>query len=187
MYPRIDPADPASIARWEASEFNALRSKIEVVNLRCFREKMTERGHSESKPVPIEICGALKSGAVGEQTTALRLFKESELDLYAKARAAVYDEYRESYGTYKRAWSMGVALYGGSNTNMQSVLPEIVKGNELDGLISFSTIYVLSPKDGASRVGIVLNCPWDEEHGMGIVIANGEVEDVGDAGVVYGP
>ena len=65
------------------------------------------------------------------------------------------------------------------------MLPQIVKGNELDGLVSFQTIHLFRGKDGVVRVGIVLDVPWDEENGMGVAIAGGEVEGVGDAGVAY--
>jgi hypothetical protein len=182
MYPQINPSDPASIAQWEASQYNAFRSMLDVVALRYFRDQMTEKGHAEAKPVAVELCGALDSGVAAEQREALRRLAASEPELYAKARAAIYDQYRTSYSTYKQAWSMGARLFGGA-TDMRKVLPEIVKGNELDGLISFKTIYISRPEKGISRIGIVLDCPWDEENGMGLVIAGGDVERVGDAGV----
>jgi hypothetical protein len=182
MYPQIIPSDSASIARWEASQYNAFRSKLDIVSLRYFRDQMTEKGHAEAKPVPIELCGALALGVAAEQGEALRRFVESEPELYAKARAAIYDQYRRSYSTYKQAWSMGARLFGGA-TDLRKVLPEAVKGNELDGLISFKTVYISRPEKGVSRIGIVLGCPWDEENGMGLVIAGGDVERVGDAGV----
>ncbi len=187
MYPVIDPGDPASIKKWEASQHNAFRSKIEVVNLACFRDPMTEKGHPDAKPVAVQVRGALDSGVSAELQTALQQFKDTEPALYAKARAAIYAEYRKSYNTYKQALSMGAMLYGGRNADVEKMLPKIVKGNELDGLISFQTIDLYRGKDGAARVGIVLGVPWDEEHGMGVVMARGEVERVGDAGVVYLP
>ena len=182
MYPEIIPSDPASIARWEGSEYNALRSKLEVVSLRCFRDKMTENGHPEAKPVAVEMCGALAAGVAGEQGEALRRLAATEPELYAEVRSAIYDEYRKSYNTYKQVWSMGARMFGGDENDVRKVLPKIVKGDELDGLISFKTIYLSRPENGVSRIGIVLNCPWDEEHGMGVVVSNGKVEQVGDAG-----
>jgi hypothetical protein len=144
---------------------------------------MTEKGHAEAKPVAVEMCGALNAGVASEQREALRHFVASEPELYTKARAAIYDEYRRSYSTLRQAWSMGARLFGGATEDVRKVLPEIVNGNELDGLISFKTIYVSHPVKGLSRIGIVLACPWDEEHGMGLVIAGADVERVGDAGV----
>jgi hypothetical protein len=187
MYPKINLADHSSITRWEASKYNIWHSKIEVIGLSCFRDKMTEKEHSEAKSVPIERCAALDSGITADQRTALQNFKDKESARYAKARAAIYAEYRRSYDTYKGAWSLGAAMFGGDGADVEAVLPKIVKGNELDGLVSFGTIYIFPAKDGVARLGIILGCPWDEEHGMGLVVANGEVVRVGDAGVVYAP
>jgi hypothetical protein len=184
-YPDIVPGDPSSIKRWESSQFNAFHSKIEVANLSCFRNRMTEKGHAEAKPVAIHIRGALDSGISPELQAALQQFKNTESELYIKARAAIYAEYRKSYSTYKQAWSLGASLFGGDKTDIEKVLPQIVKGNELDGLISFQTIDLFRAKVGVDRIGIVLDVPWDEENGMGLVIANGQVEQVGDASVVY--
>jgi hypothetical protein len=181
----IDPRDPPSITRWEGSESNVWRSKIEVVDLACFRDKMTEKGHSEAKPVPVEFCNALDSGITAEQRTALQSFRETEAELYSKVRAAIYADYRRSYSASKEGWSLGASIFNGDQADTEAVLPKIVKGDELDGLVSFGKLYILRPKDGVVRVGLVLYCPWDEEHGMGVVIANGEVERVGDSGVVY--
>lgn len=182
MDSEVVPSDPTSIARWESGQGNVFRSKLEVVPLRCFRDRLTERGHAETKPVVIEIVGGLDAGVAGEPSETLRRFAATEPELYARVRAAIYDEYRKSYSSYKQAWSMGAAMFGGDEINGREVLPEIVKGNELDGLVSFRTIYVSRPENGMSRIGIVLACPWDEEHGMGVVIANGDVERVSDAG-----
>jgi hypothetical protein len=99
--------------RWEKSEHNTWHSKVEVVGLACLCDKMTEKGHSEAKPVPIELCDALESGISGDQRAALQAFKEKEPELYAKARTAIYAEYRKSYSTDKLAWSVGASLFGG--------------------------------------------------------------------------
>jgi hypothetical protein len=187
MYPKIVPSDPASLARWEASQYNVWRSKLEVVSLACFRDKMTEKGRAETNSVAVEMCGALDSGVAGEQVEALKRLTAAEPELYAKVRAAICDQYRKSYDTYKQAWSLGASLYGGGAADMEAVLPKLVKGNELDGLVSFETIYITRPKDGVSRIGIDLHCPWDEENGMGVVIANGKVERVGEAGIGHIP
>jgi hypothetical protein len=103
MYSQIVPSDSASIARWEASRYNAFRSKLDVVSLRYFRDQMTEKRHAEAKPVPIELCGALNSGVAGEQEEALRRFMGSEPELYAKARAAIYDQYRSAASLSNRS------------------------------------------------------------------------------------
>jgi hypothetical protein len=101
MGPSLDPTDPASIRRWEKSRHNVYRSKIEVIDLVCFRDRMTRRGHSKAKPVPIEMCHALVEGIDDEQRIALERFRKAELRLYAKARSAIYDYYRGTYDSFK--------------------------------------------------------------------------------------
>lgn len=185
--PVIVPSDPASLARWEASQANVFRSKLSVVDLACFRGKMTEKGHGGAEPVAVEMDGALDSGVATEQAEALRRFKAAEPAVYARVRAAVYDEYRKSYPTFRRALSPGESLYGSDGGDSRGVLPGVVKGHELDGLISFSTVRVGRPKQGVSRIGIELNCPWDEENGMGVLVEDGAVVGVGDAGTAMLP
>jgi hypothetical protein len=181
MNPTIDPRDPASISRWEASESNVDRSKIEIVEIACFRDRLTKAGHAESKPVIVEFARSLDTGIAEEQRAALKRFKELEPKLFVAARAAIYEHYRKGYETYSSAWSLGASLFGGSPAEIETGVPKIVKGTELDGLASFQTIRIFRPKDGVSRVGITLGCPWDEENGVGLVIAGSKVERVGTA------
>jgi hypothetical protein len=143
---------------------------------------MTEKGHSDAKLVAIELCGAIDGGVTTEQAETLKRLVDEEDALYTKVRAAIYRQYMKSYSTYKQAWLMGSVLFRGDANEISKVLPEIVKGNELDGLVSFGTIYVSPPEKGVSRIGVSLHCPWDEEHGMGVRIAGRDVEEVGDAG-----
>ncbi|MGP0065082.1 MAG: DUF6985 domain-containing protein, partial [Isosphaeraceae bacterium] len=42
-------------------------------------------------------------------------------------------------------------------------------------------IGVLRPRKGVSRIGVVMRCSWDEEHGLGLVISGDKIESVGDA------
>ncbi len=235
MYPTRDPRDPASISRWEKSQYNIHRSKVEVVDLRCFRDKMTRRGRTQAKPVPVEMCYALDAGIADEQRIALKRFQETESELYARARIAIYDWYRETYAHTKEkmtsiasilkmvptqfpdfparsgetaseyqakirkaiedqilkaqrgevdSWASLASMMFAGGAGMPPLMPKIEKGNELDRLVSFGRISVLRPQKGLSRIGVVLRCSWNEEDGMGLLIAGDEIECVGDAGVV---
>jgi len=48
------------------------------------------------------MCYALDLGVAEEQRVALERFRETEAQLYAKARAAIYDYYRETYSQFQR-------------------------------------------------------------------------------------
>jgi hypothetical protein len=178
-------SDPSAVVRWEASRWNAFKSKLEFVPLKGFRDKLTQEGYAEGRAVAVELCGALDSGVAAEQRLALKRLVEDEPRLYSKARAAIYREYQRSYDTYKQALLLGSALFGAEPAEASKLLPEIVKGNELDGLVSFQTLYISLPEDGVCRIGVTLDCPWDPEHGMGLLIAGGEVERVGDSATAF--
>jgi hypothetical protein len=187
MYPKIIPSNPASLKRWEASEDNTFRSKLVVVRLACFRAKMTEKGHPVAKPVAVEMIGALDSGIADEQAEALKGLAESEPQLYTEARAAIYRGYRKFSPDVRRAvveYSESLG-YAADTDDIESWLPRIRKGNELDGLVAFGRIYVGRPVKGVSRIGMDMTCSWDPEHGMGIVLAKGKVKRVGLAGVAF--
>ncbi len=189
------------------------------------------------------MCYALDLGVAKQQRVALERFRETEAQLYAKARAAIYDYYREIYSQFSgsttysdlmtsiapilqtvrttlsripprsvesetkaaylarmeaavedqllkakrgeipsRASVASMTFDGGAGHS--PLFPKIVKGNELDSLVTFNGISVLRPKKGVSRIGVHLGCPWDEEHGMGILIAGDEIECVGISEVV---
>ena len=112
MYPTIDPEDPASIRRWEKSKDNIHRSKIEVIDLYCFRDKMTRRGHTKAKPVAVEMCHALDAGIADEQRIALERFRDAESRIYTKARSAIYDYYRETYDSFKTMLASAAPVLG---------------------------------------------------------------------------
>ncbi len=75
-------------------------------------------------------------------------------------------------------------MFGGES-DTGDVLPEVIKGDELDRLVTFGRIRVFSPKDGVSKAGIECGCPWDEEHGLGVLLSGDEVENVGMADIAY--
>ncbi len=101
--------------------------------------------------------------------------KEVGAILRPRIRAALEERFRRP-DFQKSTWASRIP-------KTRSMLPKIERGNELDGRVSFDSIQIGRPRRGVSRIGIVLGCPWDEEHGMGLVIANDAIEEVGDSGV----
>jgi hypothetical protein len=183
--PEVDVNNPHSTEKWELSEWNVFASKIKIVPLHFFYGSMAVPESGE-KQVPVEMCGALNGEISEEQLKALNEFLQKEKELYEKAREAIYDFYNKSYQDYKRGWDFGRKLFGsGDLDDLDEVLPKIMVGNELDKLVRFGKIYVHPARQGNSRIGIECSCPWDEEHGLGVLILGDEVEEVGLAEVSY--
>lgn len=182
-FPQIDANDPQSIENWESSRFNVFDAKIKVVPLQFFPGKMTPTGQSQPVNVPVRLCRALSTGPAPEQTHALDDFLKNEQALYQKARQAVYRFYQNSYQDYKQGWSLGSRVFGVGD--ISEFLPQVVSGSELDELVQFEVIRIHPPRDGQSKIGIECSCSWDPEHGLGILIASDEIEQVGLAEVCY--
>ncbi len=65
-------------------------------------------------------------------------------------------------------------------------MPAVRSPEELCQLIRPGAIYVMSvPKDGSTRLGFGFQCRWDEEHGLGVSVHNGEIVSVGDAAEAF--
>jgi hypothetical protein len=180
VVPELDVNNPASIPAWEASQFNVWRSKIEVSRTKHFHDALGTGQRPAERQVPVEMCGAREKGIVREQRAALARLLANEEVMYGVVRKAIYRNYVAQYPELKKVWAIGSALFGGG-ADASDVLPEIVKGDELDRLVTFSRIRVFPPKEGLSKIGIECHCPWDEEHDIGVLLSGDNVEDVSTA------
>ena len=69
-------------------------------------------------------------------------------------------------------------MFGGAE-DINSILPQITTGDELDNLVQLGTIYIHPPISGMASIGIDFIVPWDEEHGIGLRLQDGKVETIG--------
>jgi hypothetical protein len=67
------------------------------------------------------------------------------------------------------------------NTMLNELLPEIKDGNELDDKITLMRVYVYD----SNFIGLDFACSWDEEHGLGVLLQNFKVNDIGLSEVAY--
>lgn len=182
---KIDLTEPNTIVKWEQSEWNVLQSKIEIVKLKYFGGHLKRKDEGQDSLIGVQMCGALSEGIRPAQKKALELLVDNEAEIHRKVREAIYNYYGQSYEVYNKAYKTAHMLYGGVDYN--EILPEIVRGDELDNLVEFQEMLVHPPKDGQSKIGIEFNCSWDEEHGLGVVVCDGEVEQTGMAEIAILP
>src|SRR5262249_20688749 len=116
---------------------------------------MTAAPLLEMVPMQIRIPRA-RLAALEEARKAAKSPEELDEILHTEIEAALRDQFRRG-DRKKSTWASMIP-------KMRSMRPKIEKGNELDGLASFESILVGGPKSDVSRIGIVLKCPWDEEH-----------------------
>lgn len=185
-FPVINPDDPASIEKWESSEYNVFDSKIVIVPLHLFHGKLGDSTPKPAQSVALQVCGARHAGPSSAQQAAIASLVKDEMQLHRVVRTAIYDDYKRSYPVYKEGWSIGSAIYGGGD--FSDVFPEIRAGNELDTLVQIFTIYIHpASRDSSAAIGIECSVPWDEEHDVGLRLSDGEVLEIGTAHVAYPP
>jgi len=183
--PGLDLASPSSVNAWERSDWNVLGCKMEVRELRWLVGALDPEKDGKIRRVGLRLCGAFADGVADEQLSALQYLIENEKSLFASVREAIYTHYREHRKDWLQGWQLGAALYGDGDMDINAFLPEVKNGTELDRLVMIADIYISRPVDGSSQIGIELNCVWDDEHGLGVCIADGKIKEVGGADVAY--
>jgi hypothetical protein len=92
-----------------------------------------------------------------------------------EVRAAIYEYYKRVYPEYRNSQQQGPwsALE----------VPEVVQGNEIDDNLRLTEVVLHRKK---SRIGLLFDCTWEDEHGFGVRIDDFHVAEVGDAAVASG-
>jgi hypothetical protein len=119
------------------------------------------------------------------QKKALQEFQKKEKEIFEKVKASIYQYYHKIYLVYKEAMTKCYQIYNEDTESLDKMLnellPEIKDGNELNDKIALSVIRVYD----YGVIGLDFICSWDEEHGLGILLKNFEVKDVGLEEVSY--
>jgi hypothetical protein len=122
------------------------------------------------------------------QAQALRQLLESPTNLRDVVLKAIYDKYaawREDYFGTRVSSDGGSTWQTGWELPQQfppDAMPEIQSPECLRRLIRPVGIYLMSvPRHGTTRLGFSFSCRWDDEHGLGVTVHNGEVVSVGDS------
>lgn len=72
------------------------------------------------------------------------------------------------------------ASYGYEGDDKVQYMPDIQVFDDLKRLIGLSRVHIMNVfKDGMAYVGYELNCIWDEEHGLGIMMYKDRVVELG--------
>jgi hypothetical protein len=169
-------------------------SKTEIVRLTEFPGGL----ELEKKPRPqgydqeVEISGARSGGVAPSQRLALKEFVANEKQILRAVREAIYRNYREKYLPHReelRAALTETARVNGIQSDLIEMgmkgFPEIKTGNELDSLVALLAIRVHRPVNGVAKIGILFECPWERDEGLGVRVAGSTVEAIGTGEVAF--
>ncbi|WP_291353386.1 hypothetical protein [Desulfosporosinus sp.] len=74
------------------------------------------------------------------------------------------------------------ADYGYEGDEKLEYMPDVEAYEDFKRLIGLSQVHIMNVyKDGMAYVGYELNCTWDEEHGLGIMMYKDRIVELGSA------
>lgn len=106
------------------------------------------------------------------QREAFSQFKANMFSIVKASEDKIFEYYLKNYEDYR---AMQV-----SNEEVEKVAPKISSIAEWGELVTPTGLLVRYDfEDGIRRVGILCDCTWEPEHGLGISIENEEVVEIG--------
>lgn len=112
---------------------------------------------------PVKPCSSQKN--------VWKEFIEKYPGIYQKILNAVFNYYNELRPKYIQMGSSWAKL-----------MPAIENKNTLENWFTLNSITISWPYDSTDvKLGLSYSCTWDEEHGLGVVVAGNEILKVGGA------
>lgn len=112
-----------------------------------------------------------KETILDEQRKSFDIFSADQAAVLKQVEDAIYSHYSEINGDLR-------AQFGAS---ADEFAPVIDKPSDLLELIELKiVIFPMVLEPGESAIGFIFDCKWDQEHGLGIKITDGEIE-IGEA------
>ena len=106
------------------------------------------------------------------QRDAFIAFKTAESRIISETESAIYDYYLDIYSDY-RAMQL-------SEEQADKNVPSISSKEGLEPLIqAISLLIDYDFQDGMRRIGLLFECTWEPEHGVGVSIINEKISKVG--------
>jgi hypothetical protein len=114
-----------------------------------------------------------------EQVAAFAYLLEHQVEIRDQILATLFPQYPEWRRDYAGDYDLEE-----NDEELSKVLPVLKQPSELKNVIGLSTIH-FSPVASAEAayLGFEFGCPWEEEHGLGVLTHQGRIVTVGHADV----
>ena len=123
----------------------------------------------------LKLRGAATPSA--DQEAAFRAFQQEAELLCGRVADAVYDLYRGMWADLRRPTPPGQV----PDPDEERLFPELTDRDGLKRLIRFEGLS-LSHVPGCDQavLGFCFHCTWDAEHGLGVLVHQGEILEIGE-------
>jgi hypothetical protein len=122
-------------------------------------------------PASLLVRGELEQAIDDEQRQAFRFFGENHVAMLADGERALLEYYQAVAPEYRA--SLGTEEGG-------RILPMVSEPQELAAMLTLSHVILpWSFSAGERVVGLLFECKWEPEHGLGLKDVNERVVDVG--------
>lgn len=125
----------------------------------------------KEKTIILSIDGSEEGEFQQAQKDAYRNFVNNMDEIIEKVEDALFDYYQEIYMDYRESFD---------SEEVDKLVPVIKEKEELAKLMTPTQLIIKRVrKNGIRRVGLLFDCTWEVEHGVGVKIENEEITEVG--------
>ncbi len=126
----------------------------------------------ENRKILLNIYGEENEEINSNQRDAFSQFKANMPSIVKESEDKILEYYLENYEDYRAMQS--------DSEEVEKIAPKISSIDELGRLVTPTGLLIRYDfEDGIRRVGILCDCTWEQEHGLGISVENEEVVKVG--------
>jgi hypothetical protein len=112
-----------------------------------------------------------------------QLFQEKSINYFLENQEVILNALCEGIIKY---YPKLMEIYEISDFDEEFGFPELKNINDVKKIIGIGNIHVLEDqKDGYSYLGFECGCPWDTEHGLGVIMHKERVIDVESADIAF--
>jgi hypothetical protein len=117
------------------------------------------------------------------QERAFRQFLDDRDVICNRVADAIFDLYQGNWGSWR-----GTAEPDKAEEHMDDLrVPELHSRDGLRRVIRLEALSVLDcPQDNVALLGFCFECAWDVEHGLGVLVRQGGVVEVGENDITWG-
>lgn len=126
----------------------------------------------KNQKILLNIYGEENEEITPNQRDAFSQFKLNMPNIVKESEDKIFEYYLENCDDYRAMQS--------NSEEVEKIAPKISSIDELGKLVTPTSLLIRYDfEDGIRRVGILCDCTWEPEHGLGISVENEEVVEIG--------